>query len=110
MSLATDLWAKNQPLAQACLQNPFVQGMADGSLAKAKFAYYVSQDAFFLEAFARAYSICAAKAPNAQTFRLFHGLAGSVLEELRLHEGYAGQWGIVLADISPGPEIGRAHV
>lgn len=47
MSLATDLWAKNQPLAQACLQNPFVQGLADGSLTKAKFAYYVGQDAFF---------------------------------------------------------------
>ena len=65
MSIAAQLWQANQDLAEACLNHPFVQGIGDGSLPKANFAYYVGQDAFFLEAFARAYSIAAAKATEA---------------------------------------------
>ena len=61
MSLATTLWQTHQDLAVACLHHPFVQGIGDGTLPRATFAYYVGQDAFFLEAFARAYSIAAAK-------------------------------------------------
>ena len=102
MNLSTQLWAANQDLAQACLEHPFVQGIGDGTLESAKFAYYVGQDAFFLEAFARAYSIAAAKSPDWVGFRTFHNLAGGVLQELRLHEGYASQWGVNLHSVSPG--------
>ncbi|MEO0407498.1 MAG: TenA family protein, partial [Cyanobacteria bacterium P01_A01_bin.135] len=42
-SLSQQLWQENQDLAIACLQHPFMQGIADGSLAKAKFSYYVGQ-------------------------------------------------------------------
>ncbi|MEM1310292.1 MAG: TenA family protein, partial [Cyanobacteria bacterium P01_H01_bin.153] len=68
MNLSQRLWQANQDLAQASLTHPFVQGIYDGSLAKTKFAYYVGQDAFFLEAFARAYSVAAAKTPDWQGF------------------------------------------
>ena len=107
MSIAEELWQENQDLAIACLQNPFVQGIADGSLAKAKFAYYVGQDAFFLEAFARAYSIAAAKAPDWQGFNVFHNLAGGVLQELNLHQTYALQWGVDLKTVDPGAATRR---
>ncbi|NJL45684.1 MAG: TenA family protein [Leptolyngbyaceae cyanobacterium SM2_3_12] len=90
-------------MALACLQHPFVQGLGDGTLAEPKFAYYVGQDAFFLEAFARAYSLAAAKAPSWDLFQTFHQLAAGVLEELNLHEGYAQQWGVDLTKIEPGP-------
>ena len=60
MNLSQRLWQQNQDLAQASLEHPFVQGIYDGTLPKEKFAYYVGQDAFFLESFARAYSIAAA--------------------------------------------------
>ncbi|MBE9019938.1 TenA family protein, partial [Chroococcidiopsidales cyanobacterium LEGE 13417] len=50
MSLSSELWQTNQDLAQACLNHPFVRGIADGTLEREKFAYYVGQDAFFLEA------------------------------------------------------------
>ncbi|AFZ61262.1 TenA family protein [Anabaena cylindrica FACHB-243] len=102
MSLSSELWAANQDLAQVCLEHPFVQGIGDGTLQSEKFAYYVGQDAFFLEAFARAYSIAAAKAPNWQGFTIFHDLASGVLEELTLHENYADQWGVNLREIEPG--------
>ncbi|WP_066424446.1 TenA family protein [Anabaena sp. 4-3] len=102
MTLSTDLWTANQDLAAACLKHPFVQGIGNGTLEQSKFAYYVGQDAFFLEAFARAYSVAAAKAPDWAGFTTFHALAGGVLQELRLHESYAAQWGVNLKSVEPG--------
>jgi thiaminase/transcriptional activator TenA len=107
MTISTDLWQSNQDLAQACLEHPFVQGIATGTLDRVKFAYYVGQDAFFLEAFARAYSLAAAKAPDWQGFEVFHALAGGVLEELRLHEGYAAEWSVDLGNVEPAPATRR---
>jgi len=107
MTISTDLWQSNQDLAQACLEHPFVQGLATGTLDRVKFAYYVGQDAFFLESFARAYSLAAAKAPDRQGFEVFHALAGGVLEELRLHEGYAAEWSVDLGNVEPAPATRR---
>jgi thiaminase/transcriptional activator TenA len=107
MTISKDLWQSNQDLAQACLENPFVQGIANGTLDRAKFAYYVGQDAFFLESFARAYSLAAAKSPDWEGFNAFHTFAGAVLEELRLHEGYAAKWGIDLRTVEPGTATRR---
>lgn len=102
MTLSSKLWQEHLDLANESLNHPFVQGIADGTLPKETFAYYVGQDAFFLEAFARAYSIAAAKAPSWQSFTVFHGLAAGVLAELKLHQGYAQAWGVDLALVSPG--------
>lgn len=102
MSRSNELWQTHQNLVQACLQHPFVQGIASGTLSRAKFAYYVGQDAFFLEAFARAYSIAAAKAPDWEGFTTFHQLAAGVLTELELHQHYAASWGVDLRTGEPG--------
>ncbi len=107
MTIAENLWQENQDLAIACLQNPFVRGIGDGTLPKAKFAYYVGQDAFFLEAFARAYSIAAAKAPDWQGFSTFHNLAAGVLAELQLHQSYATAWNVDLQAVKPGAATRR---
>ncbi|NJL85933.1 MAG: TenA family protein [Leptolyngbyaceae cyanobacterium SM1_1_3] len=107
MSLSQSLWQANQDLAQATLQHPFVQGIGEGSLSQEKFAYYVGQDAFFLESFARAYSIAAAKASDWQTFQLFHDLAGGVLTELKLHDSYAQHWRVDLSSVKPAAATQR---
>lgn len=102
MSLSQILWQANQDLVKASLHNQFVRGIGDGSLPKAKFAYYVGQDAFFLEAFARAYSVAAAKAPSWESFQVFHTLAQGVLSELNLHQNYAKSWEVDIQRIEPG--------
>lgn len=102
MALSSKLWQQHLDLANDSLAHPFVQGIADGTLPNATFAYYVGQDAFFLEAFARAYSIAAAKAPTWQSFNVFHDLAAGVLTELKLHQNYAKTWHVDLAQVSPG--------
>ena len=63
--------------------------------------YYVEQDAFFLEAFAKAYSIAAAKAPDWEGFQTFHNLAGGVLTELELHRDYAKSWDVEISGVNP---------
>lgn len=100
--ISKNLWRNNQYLATACLSHPFVQGIANGTLSKKSFAYYVGQDVFFLRTFARAYSIAAAKSIEWKTFELFHTLAGGVKEELELHQTYATKWGVNLENITPG--------
>lgn len=107
MIVTSDLWQANKDLVQDCLEHPFVQGIASGTLPKQRFAFYVGQDAFFLEAFARAYSLAAAKAPDWKGFNAFHTLAGGVLEELRLHERYAATWGVNLRNVEPAPATRR---
>ena len=102
MALSTDLWQTNHDLALDILNQSFVQGLADGRLSRQCFAYYVGQDVFFLKAFARAYSIAGAKAPDWDGFCSLHALAGGVLEELQLHEKYAAEWGVDVIDVEPG--------
>ena len=55
-SLSDSLWHRNRVLAEAALEHTFVQGIASGELARARFAYYLGQDAAFLDAFCRAYA------------------------------------------------------
>jgi thiaminase (transcriptional activator TenA) len=101
-TISQTLWEEHLAQAIAALNHPFVQGISDGTLAQRNYAYYVGQDAFFLEAFARAYSIAAAKAPDWESFEIFHSLADGVLQELRLHRSFAAEWNVNFQDIKPG--------
>ncbi|HYO36040.1 MAG TPA: TenA family protein [Geodermatophilus sp.] len=103
MSLADRLWASSADLAAAALEHPFVTGTADGTLPRERFAGYVAQDAFFLEAFARAYALGVAHSRDRAALEAFAGLLAGVREELRLHDGYAARWGIDLAAVEPAP-------
>jgi thiaminase/transcriptional activator TenA len=42
MSLSHTLWQANADLAQACLDQPFVRGIGDGSLPRRRFGYWFS--------------------------------------------------------------------
>ncbi|MGR7024665.1 TenA family protein [Geodermatophilus sp. URMC 62] len=102
-SLSAGLWAGSADLAAAALAHPFVTGIADGTLPRERFAGYVAQDAFFLEAFARAYALGVAHSRDRAALEAFADLLAGVREELRLHDGYAAQWGIDLAAVTPAP-------
>ncbi len=93
---AEELWQRNRDLADACLQHPFVQGIASGQLARPCFQVYVAQDACFLEAFARAYALALARSPDREGVYVFKDLLVGVFEELALHQGYAKRWNVSL--------------
>ncbi len=75
------LWQQNVRLAEVCLHHPFVRGLADGTLDPEAFRRYVAQDAFFLNAFARAYALAAARSQDGETFtslcELLNGSCGN---------------------------------
>jgi thiaminase/transcriptional activator TenA len=102
MSLAKTLWEENADLARAALEHRFVRGLGDGDLPLESFQGYVAQDAFFLEAFARAYALALAQSPDRQGLHDFAELLAGVLEELELHGKYAERWGVELGDVVPG--------
>ena len=94
---AEELWQRNRDLAGACLAHPFVRGIASGALTRRRFQVYVAQDAYFLEAFVRAYALALARCPDREGLAVFKDLLVGVFDELRLHRGYAERWQISLA-------------
>jgi thiaminase (transcriptional activator TenA) len=100
-SLATTLWFANADLAEDCLANAFVRGLADGSLPVDRFRAYVVQDGYFLEAFARAFALALAHSPDRHGLETFHALIGGVLQELRLHAAYAARRQVDLTRAEP---------
>jgi thiaminase/transcriptional activator TenA len=101
MSLARTLWEANRDLAERTLAHPFVHGLRDGSLPIDSFKGYVAQDAYFLEAFARAYAFCLAYSSARQDIEDFADLIAGVREELGLHKGYAERWQVDLSGVTP---------
>jgi len=101
MSLSAALWAANADSAARILVHPFVRGLGDGSLPRASFERYVAQDAYFLEAFARAYAFCLAHSTARDDLYGFAELIGGVIDELRLHKAYAERWGVDLVGVTP---------
>lgn len=100
-SLSELLWHRNRVLAEAALEHPFVRGIASGELPRARFAYYVGQDAAFLDAFCRAYALALAKSPDRDGLIAFRELLNAAAAELCLHQGYAARWDV---DLHPVPD------
>lgn len=107
--LSATLWAENADLAERILAHGFVRGLADGSLQIQRFKGYVAQDAYFLEAFARAYAFCLANSTSREDLYGFADLIAGVLEELKLHRRYAERWQVDLSCVTP-VEATKAYV
>lgn len=101
--LSATLWRDSADLAAAALGHPFVRGLADGSLPPDRFAAFIAQDAFFLDAFARAYALALAACPDRLGIGAFADLLAGVRQELVLHAGYADRLGINLTTLTPAP-------
>lgn len=103
VSLAQQLWRANADWADRILAHPFVQGLGDGSLPVAAFKSYVAQDAYFLDAFARAYAFCLAHGTSRDDLFGFSELIAGVLDELKLHKSYAESLQVSLDGVTPLP-------
>jgi thiaminase/transcriptional activator TenA len=100
--LASQLWQENADLAQACLHCAFVRGLSDGTLPRRTFKAYIAQDAYFLEAFARAYAMAAVRSRDRESLQAFTSLQAGAIEELTLHGSYAARWEVDLRNVVPG--------
>lgn len=77
--------------------HPFVRGIADGTLEREKFQYYMVQDYLYLMDYAKVFTIGVAKSQDMEAMRLFTGYVSQILEvEMGIHRGYMQRLGISL--------------
>jgi thiaminase/transcriptional activator TenA len=88
------------PLWQAAQQHPFVAGLGDGSLSAERFAFFLKQDYAYLLAYARAFAVATAKAPELELLEVCAGLVSDTLDlEMQLHRDYCAEFGISAAEL-----------
>jgi thiaminase/transcriptional activator TenA len=104
MGWSDELWAAGQDVYARILEHPFLVGLADGSLDRDAFRFYVVQDAHYLHAFARALSLLAGRAQDPADGLMFaEHAAGAILVERSLHEGFLADFGMTEADLARTP-------
>ena len=70
-AFSAQLWAGIEDVYARILEHPFLDGLCTGELDEAAFAFYVVQDAHYLREYARALSVCAARAPGEPAIAMF---------------------------------------
>ncbi len=103
MSFSKTAWEAIAPLYQSIIEHPFNQELAQGTLAKEKFQFYMKQDSLYLVDFARALALAASKAQNPDDLVLLLDFSkGAIVAERGLHEFYFEFYGIKL-DVEKAP-------
>jgi thiaminase (transcriptional activator TenA) len=104
MNFTARLWKSIEPIYGAILSHPFIRGLADGSLDRECFKFYVLQDALYLREFGRALAVTAARAPEDEWIVMFAEHAANAIKvERTLHEGFFQQWGMTADDVAATP-------
>ncbi len=101
MSLSRRLWDANTDWAERIRTHGFVRGLGDGTLPVANFKSYMAQDAYFLDAYARAYALCLANGTTREDVYVFSDLIAGVVEELKLHKTFTERLQIDLDGATP---------
>ncbi|WP_298821351.1 thiaminase II [Chloroflexus sp.] len=95
MRYTETLWAAITDIYQAIIQHPFNTELAQGTLPREKFAFYMEQDALYLADFARALATMAGRAPDEEAVIQFARFAeGVAVVERSLHHTYFQEFGI----------------
>ena len=98
------------PIWEADLGHPFVSGIADGTLSREKFKFYLVQDYLFLLDYSRVFAHGVIKAPDEATMALFSQLLNETLNtEMDLHRGYCEKFGISAAEMEQAPVAPTTH-
>lgn len=97
---AEALRAASAALWEAQHAHPFVRGIGDGTLAEARFRFYVRQDYLFLTDYGRLLALGAARAPRLDWSRSLAELAHAIFgSEMQLHRDLAAGWGIPAGEL-----------
>jgi len=95
MKWSENAWAAALPIYDDIVNMPFIEELALGTLDVEKFKYYLQQDAHYLEYFARALAIIAAKAQDVNVMLDFVRFSeGAIVVERALHDSYFKEYAI----------------
>lgn len=99
-----DLWDAIDPIFQQILVHPFISALSDGTLPEKTFRSYLMQDSLFLDDYARALTLAAARAPDTETLRMFAGHASEAIDaEREMQERLLTDLGVSAADVAATP-------
>ena len=88
-------WETISPIYQNIIEMPFIKELQNGTLPLEKFQFYMGQDSFYLENFARSLALIGARAE-----RIDHALdyirfaEGAIVVEKALHDSYFQEFGL----------------
>jgi thiaminase (transcriptional activator TenA) len=100
-NFSTQAWQQNLPLYETILAMPFNAELGAGTLREDRFRHYIIQDAHYLEGFARALALAAAKADTAdQIVQFAEAAQTAILVERALHADYFAKFGVTPADFA----------
>ncbi len=97
--LTDELWQGIAGIYGAILAHPFLTGLTDGSLPQDTFAFFVVQDALYLQGYAEALAAVASRAPDAAGTEMFARHAAGVAVEAKLHDSLLTDLGIDPASV-----------
>jgi thiaminase/transcriptional activator TenA len=90
-----ELWQGVADVYRAILAHPFLAGLTDGTLPHDAFAFYVVQDALYLQRYAAALALVASRAPEPAGTEMFARHAAEVIAvERELHGSLLAGLGI----------------
>jgi thiaminase/transcriptional activator TenA len=100
MAFTDTLAADAQPVFDAIVAHPMVEGLGDGTLDLEPFRYWVRQDYVYLIDYSRVFALGAARAPDIERMGTFAELLSETVNtEMDLHRGYAAEFDISEAEL-----------
>lgn len=88
-------WNQCEDRYQSILEMPFVAELANGTLPKEKFKFYMAQDSLYLEHFGRSLALIAARANDIiHTLKYLKYAETAIVVENILHESYFQDFGL----------------
>lgn len=88
-------WTQIEPIYQKILNMPFIEELQAGTLPLEKFQFYMGQDSFYLENFARSLALIGARAQSVSHALDFIRFAeGAIVVEKALHDSYFKEFGL----------------
>lgn len=95
MNWSEEAWERSESTYASILQMPFIAELANGSLPKEKFQYYIAQDSLYLEHFGRALAFIGVKAYDLQDALAYIRFAeDAIVVEEALHRSYFKEFGL----------------
>lgn len=80
-SFSKILWQDIASIFRSIIDHPFNQGLVDGKLSDDVFLFYIKQDIFYLQEYAKCFSLLASKAPHDLIETLLSFASGALVGE-----------------------------
>ncbi|GHA30532.1 aminopyrimidine aminohydrolase [Salinimicrobium marinum] len=95
MKWTAKVWKEIEPIYRKIIEMPFIEELQNGTLPLEKFQFYMAQDAFYLENFARSLALIGARSQDTSHALAFIRFAeGAIVVEKALHDSYFQEYGL----------------